>query len=798
MGAYSEVRTYGPWAALARPRPAASPLHRCLVLSILFAWGASAQAVGLRAPEFIAELVDGPTGSYPLYGCEMNRGILFLARPGSYATQLYFTDGTEEGTTRMGNDFEDAHATGIENFAGCGPRAHFAFFDSNEVNVPGTLPPAYPGVLVTDGTIAGTRPLLPPHASISSLLQFGDATIPDGSRILLNATDSTDWGTVSLWVSDGTAAGTHPLEKTGGGQFLSFGDSVAHGAELNFVEYLTDRLRFWGTDGTTAGTHLVGTVTFAPGDSLQAWRVRPDGRLLYRWSPASHTTEILLLTWSGELRVLGALPSLGDVNGQSFENIGTQSYLQVPSNAEVWVTDGTPGSLHAAYSYSHDSSIDGRFTAIGPSIYFADDRGSLGVELWRFDSELGTVVLANDFCPGPCSSHPVIQPADGSALVYTTPEAPHLGHAYWIGESDHQAEPMGPFCGVSCQDGASYLGKLGEYALISAPTSSGQWGLWSFLPSDFSVRQLSDFSVWNFEVQPRDTSVLEHVAYLWGDSPATGYEPWRVRAVPDPCSSGGETLCLAPPRFSVQVDWRDFAGHRGTGHATPLTTDTGYFWFFDDANVELTVKVIDGTGLNGHYWVYYGALSNVEYWITIEDTVTGESKQYHNPLGQFGSFGDIEALPAELGTFAVPAASSAALTTPALAAPAPEPLAVPDFGGSGTCTPSATNLCLLDGRFQIEASWTDFTGHSGVAYVQQLTPDTGYFWFFSDSNVEIVTKLVDGSAFNDHFWVYYGALSNVEYTLTVTDTVAGGPPRIYHNALRQFGSFGDIEAFPAP
>ena len=116
----------------------------------------------------------------------------------------------------------------------------------------------------------------------------------------------------------------------------------------------------------------------------------------------------------------------------------------------------------------------------------------------------------------------------------------------------------------------------------------------------------------------------------------------------------------------------------------------------------------------------------------------------------------------------------------------------------GSCIPSTTSLCLLEGRFEVEAAWTDFAGHSGIANVQQLTPDTGYFWFFDEANVEVVAKLVDGSAFNRHFWVYYGALSNVEYTLTVTDTVAGGPPKIYRNPLGQFGSFGDIEAFPAP
>ncbi len=56
----------------------------------------------------------------------------------------------------------------------------------------------------------------------------------------------------------------------------------------------------------------------------------------------------------------------------------------------------------------------------------------------------------------------------------------------------------------------------------------------------------------------------------------------------------------------------------------------------------------------------------------------------------------------------------------------------------------------------------------------------------------------EAGRFHQHSRRRYGALSNVEYTLTVTDTVAGGPPKIYRNALGQFGSFGDIQAFPAP
>ena len=58
----------------------------------------------------------------------------------------------------------------------------------------------------------------------------------------------------------------------------------------------------------------------------------------------------------------------------------------------------------------------------------------------------------------------------------------------------------------------------------------------------------------------------------------------------------------------------------GVGHASPITDDTGSFWFFDAANLELVVKVLDGGGFNGDFWVFYGALSNLEYIITVTDT----------------------------------------------------------------------------------------------------------------------------------------------------------------------------------
>ena len=76
------------------------------------------------------------------------------------------------------------------------------------------------------------------------------------------------------------------------------------------------------------------------------------------------------------------------------------------------------------------------------------------------------------------------------------------------------------------------------------------------------------------------------------------------------------------------------------------TDDSGFFWFFDPAVVELVVKVVNGHGINGKYWVFFGSLSDVEYTVTVTDTVTGQTKRYHNPLHVFASTGDINAFPA--------------------------------------------------------------------------------------------------------------------------------------------------------
>jgi len=110
-----------------------------------------------------------------------------------------------------------------------------------------------------------------------------------------------------------------------------------------------------------------------------------------------------------------------------------------------------------------------------------------------------------------------------------------------------------------------------------------------------------------------------------------------------PCIEGDTTLCLNDGRFQVEIDWRS-PTDQGVGMAERLTTDTGYFWFFGQENVEMVIKVLEACGINGHYWVFAGGLTDVEVDITVTDTDTGLVRSYHNPSDTpFQPIQDIEA-----------------------------------------------------------------------------------------------------------------------------------------------------------
>ena len=114
-----------------------------------------------------------------------------------------------------------------------------------------------------------------------------------------------------------------------------------------------------------------------------------------------------------------------------------------------------------------------------------------------------------------------------------------------------------------------------------------------------------------------------------------------------PCVADGERMCLNNGRFEVKAEWTK--PDTTTGHGTPvkLTGDSGYFWFFDPANIELVIKVLNGCSLNNAYWVFAAGLTNVGVDLEITDTQTGIVYDKENPVGTpYAPVQDISAFPA--------------------------------------------------------------------------------------------------------------------------------------------------------
>ncbi len=98
------------------------------------------------------------------------------------------------------------------------------------------------------------------------------------------------------------------------------------------------------------------------------------------------------------------------------------------------------------------------------------------------------------------------------------------------------------------------------------------------------------------------------------------------------CVSNATTMCLNNGRFKLTVSWVSPTAS-GLGQQVPLTTDTGYFWFFASTNVEMVVKVLNACGVNAHYWVFAGGLTNVAVTMTVTDMQTGLFKVYNTTQG---------------------------------------------------------------------------------------------------------------------------------------------------------------------
>ncbi|PWT89441.1 MAG: hypothetical protein C5B56_07100 [Proteobacteria bacterium] len=294
--------------------------------------------------------------------------------------KLWETDGTPAGTQALIGVPTSFQASWFEPFDG---EVLFVGHDAQT---------GKDGLWVTNGTAVGTHELNIAGASsvgIFNQVQRPDFTILKG-EVLFQGMDAN--GNRGLWVTDGTAPGTHELSITGafaGGifsQFFSGGDpsfTVLHGIALFTGEDANGQLGLWATDGTGAGTH---ELTGIAGAAAQGFSPRgmillkgslgaPD-RVLFAGGDSAGSFGLWVTdgTAAGTTELRSSFKGISDITTLSAQQTNAVfAGTDAQGFREVWVTDGTSAGTRdiTAYSYSVIPGYqDAHFTSFGGKVVF--------------------------------------------------------------------------------------------------------------------------------------------------------------------------------------------------------------------------------------------------------------------------------------------------------------------------------------------------------------------------------------------------------------------------------------------
>lgn len=325
--------------------------------------------------------------------------LYFAADDGIHGTELWKSDGTEEGTALVADVNE---AIPLDPFAtadteGSFPVSLTVFNDELYFTAASDVGDE---LWKTDGSEAGTVLVADINAGPEDSFPFSMAVYRD--ELYFGALGSEDEG-YELWKTDGTESGTQLVADVNPGEESSFPTYLyAFEDELYFSAAGTGQdVELWKTDGTAEGTELVSDIN--PGEDVPSFpesyfefndelyfiaadTVTADGVIsshLYK-TDGTDAGTVRVADERLTIRFTDELPNVTEYKNHLYfggiNDIGAW---------ELYRTDGTPGQselvldLSGAFSSSPTDLIEFR-----GQLYFAanDDTGR---QLWRTNGELG-------------------------------------------------------------------------------------------------------------------------------------------------------------------------------------------------------------------------------------------------------------------------------------------------------------------------------------------------------------------------------------------------------------------------
>ena len=453
-----------------------------------------------------------------------------------------------------------------------------------------------------------------------------------------------------------------------------------------------------------------------------------------------------------------------------------------------------------------DGGEDGAITvdfasADGSALAGADYESVAGTLSWADGDDGGkviTVTILDDAdIEGPETFGVALSNATGGASIHPGHGAIHVT----IRENDGEEEcEEGDDCEEECEEGENCgAGRLEfDQGSFHALESSG-------LAVVTVERERGSEGVVSVSYSTSDLIAIAGVDYVassgvltWADGDAAD-KTFLVELIPDGVHEGAETVLLtlsdptggaelrpqhATSRLIVTDGGDGDDGGGGNSHGSVRFVDHGFQVIEGESQALITVERRGGN--QGNVSVDYAASAGSATAGTDFTPVTGTLNWAHAdggtrtftvPILEDDLAEDTEAV---LLTLSHPTGGVAVDEDEGDAM-----LEILDNDGSlAACPPGANTLCLQGGRFRAEITYRTSNVGAGRGRAVPLSGQSGLFWFFDADNVEMLVKVINGCGVPglNAYWVFYAATTNVDFTLTVTDT-ATGVVKQYRNPL---------------
>jgi ELWxxDGT repeat protein len=367
-------------------------------------------AVAVRLVRDINRL---PADANPRNFFNLGSETYFSATSPRIGQELWKTDGTEAGTKLVRDINPGPGGSSPEQFTHVNSEIFFAATDGSAAHE----------IWKTNGTRVGTK--LVKVISVADSGREPYLWLGLGRRLIFAVGPPHLSGSrpASLWVSDGTARGTHPLDNITAatcspGLEGFFGDTLLpfcvardHGALL--FENAGDG-RLWRTDGTARGTYEVSTVPMAGAENGASNLAVLNGGVYFLGRQSSRYGLYRTDGLPGNSTLIKSVsnakhwfPAVLAMNGHIlFFDLDNQNYFK-PHNPKpstvLWKSDGTTKGTVEVRHISGDIDADGTLVPASPRhpllLFFGISTRKYGDELWVSDGTSAGTHLVRDITP---------------------------------------------------------------------------------------------------------------------------------------------------------------------------------------------------------------------------------------------------------------------------------------------------------------------------------------------------------------------------------------------------------------